>query len=138
MKNGHHVYFTVQWRLRGQSRWGHPKGRLKSIPHDKRDEWSNAGGSFWAGSLNPRSLSSEPRYPEADRQFRKCQDDTGVGGWFEEKYAIAAIKRLIRDDRRGKYDNPNRQKVRHEFRLVKCELTYQLRTTTINPRLKSK
>jgi hypothetical protein len=127
MKNGHHIIFVLQFRTVSKSP---ADARAK-----KDDKWYGCGDDYWGRSTNPYIGSGNtwrPRNRAASEDFRAAFHNTGQHGWSHLPFAVAALKRVRKDDAAGMYNykDPSNgrdiQTVRHEFRLVKLEVTYNL------------
>ena len=130
MKNGQYTFYVIQQRRRAEGEWLKLESPIKPIPEEERHDWSNCSPEFWGCSLNPHTKNYKPSHIAADKEWCECKVATGNCGWWTLKYAIEALKRVRQDDADGMYDSRDtygktEQLVRHEFRIVKIQLTYE-------------
>lgn len=123
-----HEYFTIQHKRRSEGPWLQLDKPLATCD-DK--EWHFSSPDFF-GAMEPWYNKPTPeggtRYsPKFEKSYRNKSalwQKTGRTGWTELKYAIAALKRLIKADDEGDHDSfdsygKRHQRVRHHFRIVK-------------------
>lgn len=132
-RDGNYTFYYIQFRTTHESEWGKPDGPLKPVERkNPRDhEWAGTGSDYWGHSLNPhigRGNNWRARNKKASDEMREIDMATGHCGWYTLKYALAALRRLRKDDEAGHYDSTDNYRhkmaaVRHEFRLVKVTMS---------------
>ena len=123
MDDGNYTFYAIQFRRTHESPWLKPKGKLS--PVKKKDTWGGVGPDSWGGSIDPHIGSGNEwraRNKRSSDQLFSLRMKTGIAGWYDLKYAIAALKRLKKDSANGKHDGsgPYRehtQAIRYEFRI---------------------
>ena len=117
-----------------QSPWSKPEEPLAKV-EDKG--WSGCSSDYFGHSLNPHIGNNwYPANIEANRQFYDNYHNTGIHGWNDVEIAIEALKRIRKDDSNGLYDTRDTyrklcQVVRHNFRILKIEISYNRQDTPI-------
>ena len=132
MKDGKFTYYTIQCKRVAESPWLKPKEPLVPI---KDKEWAFA--SFDHFSFDPHKWEKtesggvdwKALCQEASDELHDVWSKTGNHGWWNLKYAIAALKKVRKDDANGKYDTRSTYgehcaAIRHKFRIVK-QTVYQ-------------
>ncbi len=130
MVEGDHTYYSVQYQLIAEGERDKPDSLIEPVA--KLGEWSDVGkdGVFgqafepWAGSGNDYKPTNKAAYESRHSVWAR----TGYSGWWEEKYAMAALTRLRDRDERGQFDRRDhrystagvwQQAQRHRFRVIK-------------------
>ena len=136
MNDGNFRIFCIQFRVKGKSPWLKPEGKLEPT-RDLDNNWSFCGEHFYKG-MYPRKQSNfknqyapSALYPDEAKEFDKIRQEMGFEweGWYTIDYAIRAFKRLVALDNAGEYDykdftyGTKHQAVRHEYRIVKVQIT---------------
>lgn len=129
MEPGIYTIFCLQFRTTEKSPWLKPKEKRERV---ERDEWGWCGRDYWGRSTNPHIGTGNDWRPrnkamsdDAAATFRA----TDHFGWTKREYANTALKTARKDDDAGMYDSRDtyghhEQSVRHEFRIVRLEITY--------------
>ena len=141
MINGTYTYYVVEQRRKAEGKWLKLDSKIAIIPEKDRGEFSSCGSDYWGRSMNPRIGSGNERRPQnraSDRQFYECYNATGQHGWWDLKYAAAALDRVVKDDEGGMYNSYDgygkfHQHIRHEFRVTKVTLVYKREFSAITP-----
>ena len=128
MQDGRYEIYVIQHRTTHQSPWLKPKGKLEPIID--RD-WGSCGVDYWGFAMAPHNGNASDfkyKYQKSSDQLFDVRNKTGYPGWFDIKYAIAAVKRLSKLDAKGKFDsfdgyNNHCQAIRHEFRIIRILLS---------------
>lgn len=119
MQDGEYTIYVVQGRRTHESILRRPDGPLKP---SKKGKWGLASfdsfGSGWEPSPGSKS------HAELWNNYHR----TGYHGYTTMSYALKALKRLHEASEAGRFDSRDTYKVwhqalRHEFRLVKLELS---------------
>lgn len=147
MRNGTHVVYCIQYRTFASGEWLKLDSKIKELPEygtvkfpkSAKTQWSVCG-EHWSRSMIPHVGTGDQHRPlnqKAYDQFRDTYRATSYHGWWDAKYAIAALKRIKQDDEKGEYDSRDgygklHQRIRHEFRLARLELTYQKKIEPIS------
>lgn len=124
MQDGRYEIYAIQHRTTHQS----PKGKLE--PVTDRD-WGSCGPDYWGVAMDPHNGNPSDlkhTYPKSSDELFDVRNKTGYPGWFDIKYAIAAVKRLSKLDAKGKFDSfdgysNHCQAIRHEFRIIRILLS---------------
>lgn len=135
MEDGQYIYYVIQHRERAKSPWLNKK---PIRPVKKKDTWSFTSFDYFGHSLNPRVGTGNnwrPVSKKASSEIHAVWSKTGSEGWWNLIHAVKALKRLKKDDVRGKYDardgySNHEQCIRHEFRIVK--MTVSQKTDIVN------
>jgi hypothetical protein len=136
MQPGTYTVFCLQQRRRKISiPWGDSVGRWTTKrQRGDRGEWSTCGEDYWGAATRPVVYRPEygdaPGYEKANEQRRAVRHATGLGGWLDLKFARRAKATAERLDNAGHYDSRDSgtgrtmQRVRHEFRILRVDLSY--------------
>jgi len=123
MKDGHYVFYYIEWQVTHKSKWLKPNSPLKPV-NDK--EWRRVGRDSWGQSIDPwtKSWPSRLKNQKASNEMFDLRMSVEYDGWYTKKFAEQALKRLERDDKKGIYDyfdgyGKHCQQVRHRFRIVR-------------------
>ena len=141
MINGTYTYYVIQQRQKAKGKWLKLESKLEVIPEEDRGDFGNCGSDYWGRSTNPKIGSGNDRRPKnkiADKQFYECYNATGQYGWWDLKYAVAALDQVTKDDEGGMYNSCDGygklcQHIRHEFRVTKVTLVYKREFSAITP-----
>lgn len=133
-KEGKHEFYTIQFRTVGKNKWLDLDSSIKPVDYE---EWHYCS---WGQSCDPHIGTGNnwrAKNQKAHRQWHDLSMATGYHGWYDMKYAIAALKRLREDDSNGVYDsfdgyNKRHQRVRHEFRIVKLTISMKMEAADID------
>lgn len=135
MTPGDHVFYTIQHRTTQKSPWLEPSGELS--PYEEGTDWSFSSFDHFGRALDPWAGSGNDYKPvdsKATDQKHAVRCITGQHGWWDLKYAKAALKRVKQLDAKGafdsKWDGTVTQAIRHEFRIVRVSLSYQVEVYT--------
>jgi len=142
MEPGKYTIYSIQNRQTFHSPWLKPNGKL--VPCDDK-EWSDCGEFFWKG-LYPRLPSKtggigKPKFPKAQAEIDEIHYKMGFGfySWYTIQYAMKALNRLRKLDAQGEFNShgygenydKETQAVRHEFRIVKEEWSFDVQPVTM-------
>ncbi len=108
MDDGNHTIYVLQCRRAAETPWLEPDGPLQETTDKK---WVFASKDFFAQQTDHEVWST-----------------TGRDGWWNIDDARKALARVRERDEEGAYDSTDNykkkcQRVKHDFRLVKLELT---------------
>lgn len=136
MKDGNFTFYAIQFRVTHESPHLEPEGKLEPV-EDKN--WQYTGKDSWGYSLDPHIGTGNdwrPRNRTSSDELFNLKMATGYEGWHTFKYALAAFKRLKRDDANGKYDYTDCgnkiRAVRHEFRIVEITMAKATKVLTVD------
>lgn len=135
MENGTFIVYTIQQRIVAEGEWCKIAGPIK--PVDKYDNWVLVGNNSFA-SIIPHIGTGNDRRPmnrSAYKEWQVTYHSTDIHGWFDIRFAIAALKRCRQDDEAGEYDTKDgygklHQRIRREYRIVTVRQTF---SRTVEP-----
>ena len=127
MKDGKHEFYVIQHRHVAESKWG-SKEPIK--PH-KPTEWCNSNWDYFGKAINPWGKIEgkyQHLYFEVDADKDAVWQAVGCKGFFKKNLAMDTLLRLREADDKGEFDSINsysqhEQSRRHEFRIIKLEIT---------------
>lgn len=127
VRDGNHVFYTVQHRLVAKSKHGDRERKLKPC---KEQDWGFSCFDYfriepWAGSGH----DYKPQFRDSYEETHSVRCATGREGWWTLKFAVQALRRLRKADTAGKHDyrglyNELTEAARHEFRIVKITISH--------------
>lgn len=137
MENGTFTIFVIEnrWAARSDT----SKGKLIKVPEgDSARRWRVCHMDNFACSLSPHIGTGNawrPKYRKVENELRNSYQKVGLHGFVTLDHAIAAIKRLRKDDADGHYDSRDNYgkmcgAIRREFRISRVNQTFQ---RTIEP-----
>lgn len=132
MKDGQHVYYTLQHRRTHESPWLKPKCSLLPIKNFN-EEWIFSSWDIFGGIAEPwhgKGNDYHPKHKEAYDETHSVWVNTNCHGWWSLKYAAKGLRRIQKADTKGKFDSydgyrHHNQAIRHEFRLVKITVSQE-------------
>jgi len=131
MNDGKFHFYTIQCRVTHKSTWNEPKSQLN--PVTEKQTWFFPSWDVFDISFRPyRADMSMDKIACINDEIHMVWSETGYHGWWNLKYAIQALERVVKDDSLGIYnytDSYNKvcQAVRHEFRIVSITVSQQTR-----------
>ncbi len=134
LEEGKFTYFAIRSRVTHLSEHNEPNGPLRPVSECEdgfgrpyKAEWLGMVGEYtaepWAGSGN----NYKPKYKNSHDELHSVWAKTGGCGWWTLRYAVLAMRRLVKGSEAGKldYDHQGKktQAVRYEFRIVKITVS---------------
>ncbi len=119
------VFYTIQSRRSHESPWNKPNGRLRRV-------YGNTWHTSWLSACDPhigRGNDYRPRNKASHADYWDIFTRTGRNGWARLKHAQQALRRCVKASEAGELDTRDGyahacQKVRYEFRIVRCYYHY--------------
>jgi len=137
MRDGEYTLYCIQFLTIAETPWDKPKHSLK--PLKKKGDFGFCGDN-WEPSLNPhigKGNDWRAKNKLAGEQWHYTFIATGHHGWWDLKYAAAALQRVQADDVEGKFDYKDHgsgrlmQRRRHQFRIVKITAMHKTEPVTV-------
>jgi len=142
MQDGTYTFYVLEWRGVAKSPLLNPGGKLSPV---EDDEWSYEDFDKVAEPwYNWGNTDARPQCPKSDAERQEIEQITRFGwsGWWSLKYAIRALRRVMKADEKGKFDyydgyGNHEQAVRHEFRVTKMTISQKTEPVDIKEVVKA-
>ncbi len=116
-------YYTIQHKRRAEGPWLKLDEPVQPV---NTDRWSFSSFDHFGCSFDPWDNKNygQKKFKKQSKDKSDLWQKTHRDGWTKLEYAVAALKRVIKDDNDGHYDsfdsyNTRHQVRRHHFRIVK-------------------